>query len=99
MSPVFSYTLPLVQIVGGLAALIVFAFAPPERGNLLYLPLTPRAQPAQAALGDGFALLARGPLGSVVVRATHARDAARLLRAGILVVAAPSALCGAEVAA
>ena len=99
MSPAVSYIMPVAQVVSGIVALTALAFAPPERGNLLYLPLTLGARPAQAALGDGFALLARGPLGSVVVRATHDRDTAALLREGILVTAAPSALCGAEIAA
>jgi hypothetical protein len=99
MLPAISYILPAAQILSGMVALTALAFAPPERGNLLYMPLTPAARPAQAALGDGFALLARGPLGSVVVRATHDRDTAALLRRGILVTAAPSALCGAEIAA
>ncbi|SEK97848.1 hypothetical protein SAMN05216382_1232 [Sphingomonas palmae] len=99
MATAVSYISPLVQIIGGAAALIAFAFAPPERGNLLFVPLTRDARPAQAALADGFALLARGPIGSVVVRGDGARDTVALLRAGILVTAAPSALCGAEVAA
>lgn len=99
MASAFSYISPLAQIVGGAAALLAFAFAPPDRGNLLFVPLTRDARPAQAALADGFALLARGPIGSVVVRGDHPRDMGALLRAGILVTAAPSALCGAEVAA
>lgn len=99
MSTAFSYISPLVQIVGGAAALVAFAFAPPERGNLLYVPLTRDARPAQAAIEEGAALLARGPMGSVVVRGDRPRDAGALLRAGILVTAAPAALCGVESAA
>lgn len=90
-----SYLAPCLQLVGGVAALTAFAFAPPEHGNLLFVPLTARAMPVQAARADGSALLARGPLGSVVVRASRPRDLLALLRNGILVTAAPAALCGA----
>lgn len=99
MPSALPYTLPLLQLAGGVAALFALAFAPPDRGNLLYVPLTRHAQPVQAAISGGFALLGRGPLGSVVVRGDHPHDAAALLRAGILVTAAPSVLCGASVPA
>jgi hypothetical protein len=97
--PVLAYMMPIVQIAGGLAALTAVAFAPPEHGDLLYLPLTARAAPVQAALADGSALLGRGPLGSVVVRSAHAPGVWSMLSAGILVVAAPTTLCGAEAGA
>ncbi|NTS64800.1 hypothetical protein HRV97_06470 [Sphingomonas sp. HHU CXW] len=94
MSRTCRYLAPFVQLAGGVVALVAFAVAPPERGDLLYVPLTAAAAPAQAARADGSALLGRGPFGSVVVRASAPHDLLALLRAGILVTAAPAALCG-----
>lgn len=91
-----SYAAPMIQLAGALVALTAFAFAPPRRGDLLFIPLTTAAAPVQAARADGSALLGRGPFGSVVVRAMRTRNPLALLRAGILVTAAPAALCGAE---
>jgi len=88
------YLAPCLQLAGGVLALVALAMAPPERGDLLFVPLTAAAAPVQAARADGSALLGRGPLGSIVVRATRSRDLLALLRGGILVTAAPAVLCG-----
>lgn len=95
MSRFRSSLAPLVQIAGGVVALTTFAAAPPDRGDMLFVPLTAAATPVQAARADGSTLLGRGPFGSVVVRGTRSRDLFALFKAGILVTAAPAALCGA----
>jgi len=94
MSRTRRYFAPLLQLAGGVVALVAFAVAPSEHGDLLFVPLTAAAAPVQAARADGSALLGRGPFGSVVVRARAPHDLLALLRAGILVIAAPAAWCG-----
>jgi len=87
----------LVQIGAVVAAMVGLAFAPPARGRMLLIPLSPRAATAlPAAVVDGGAkLLGTGPVpGSLVVMADRARLGAVSLADGVIILSAPPSLCG-----
>jgi hypothetical protein len=82
------------QIVLAITTFAVLAAYPPAEGFLLLVPLTVSAErdtPA-IALGGGATLVARGPFrGSLIV---HGRRDRLAVPAGLLVLAAPAAICG-----
>lgn len=88
----------LVQIGAVVAAMIGFAFAPPARGRMLLVPLSPAAAAAlpAAAVNGGAKLLGSGPVaGSLVVMAERARLNAVSPADGVIILSAPPLLCGA----
>jgi hypothetical protein len=89
-----SLTVVAAQIAIAVVALGTLALAPPSHGNMMLIPLRPGLPAARIALAADARLLAAGPGGGVIVRGD--RDALfwPLLRAGVLTMAAPAALCG-----
>jgi len=80
-----------------LASLVGFAFAPPDHGRMLLLPLTDAAaaEVPSMALDRHALLVAPGPIrGSLVVIAERGGLERAALAKGILVLSAPSLLCG-----
>jgi uncharacterized RDD family membrane protein YckC len=79
-----------------LAVVLLAAFWPPERGAMLLVPIGgSMAGPANAAMVSGAALLAPGPLpGSLVVRGQRQSLSRAAIGHGILVLSAPTLLCG-----
>ncbi len=79
-----------------LAGMGWLAFAPPERGSMLVVPLSPAplASTLNAVLAGGAAVTGAGPLpGTLLVRGERARIAATLDSATLLL-AAPEGWCG-----
>jgi len=80
------------------STLAFISLSPPVRGEILLVPLTTRAatQVARLAIDRDARLIARGPFsGSLVVEGERARLTGTMLTAGIVPLAADSALCGA----
>lgn len=79
-----------------LTVVVLAAFWPPERGAMLLVPLGgTMAGPANAAMTSGAALLAPGPFpGSLVVRGQRQSLSRAAIGHGILVLSAPTLLCG-----
>ena len=91
---------PLVagQLVLGVTALLLVAFAPPAQGRMLLVPLN--GQPISAALIESrdATPLKPGPVrGSWVVDGQRAALAGLFLSQSIIVLAAPDAICGGPV--
>lgn len=88
--------LVMTQAATALLALFGFAFAPPQQGRMLLLPVIGGEGSAGAvALAGGARLIGAGPLGgSLVVVGERDRFAAAALRRGILVLSAPPSWCG-----
>lgn len=83
-------------MTSGIAAL---ALAPPAHGEMLLIPLAPRAGDGLAALvvARGGRLAGGGPIaGSLVVDADRDRLAADLWRRGVVAVAGAAARCGGD---
>ena len=83
-----------VQLGLGVLALLAVAFAPPAQGRMLLVPLN--GVPVSVATVNGLRAtpLLAGPLpGSLVVDGDRGRLSA-LWSQGVLVLAAPEALCG-----
>lgn len=76
------------------ASLAAVSIAPPAAGAMLLIPLKAGARPVPSATTRGAAILGTGPGGTTVVRGERARLFWPLLRAGVLTIAAPAALCG-----
>lgn len=78
------------------AGLSTLAFAPPESGRMLLVPLgSGDGAAVRLALDHGAALVGRGPWpGSIVVDARRADIVASAWTRRVLVVAAPPAGCG-----
>lgn len=93
------YPIALAQLCLVATALVAFAFAPPAQGRMLLVPLTAAAASSMAAGAReaGALLLGRGPLpGSLVVMGTREHFGPLTLARGILIVAVPARLCGAQ---
>ena len=90
--------LPLAaQLLLALFSFAAFVLAPPARGAMLLVPLTPRAgaRLPMLSIEHGALLLKQGPLvGSLIVRGDRAELAGAMLRQAILPLAAPEILCG-----
>jgi hypothetical protein len=82
------------QIGIAAGALAMLALAPPSQGAMLLVPLIGDAPAARIARDGDALLLSRGPGGTMVVRGDRHTLFWPLLRAGVLAVAAPAALCG-----
>ena len=79
------------------ASVALATLVPPAEGEALLVPLGAgaAARIAPLALAHGSRLVARGPLpGSLVVEGSRARLWITLLRAGIVMTAAPPVGCG-----
>jgi hypothetical protein len=86
-----------VQFLLALFSFAAFALAPPARGAMLLVPLTPeaRARLPMLAIEHGALLLKQGPIrGSLMVRGDRDLLAGAMLRQAILPLAAPEILCG-----
>lgn len=86
------------QIAGILLALVLLMAAPPTEGRMLLVPMSQSAARTMVplAVAQGARLIARGPLpASIVIYGQRAALASPLLKSGVLIVAAPSAGCGA----
>ncbi|SNS56202.1 hypothetical protein SAMN06295912_10941 [Sphingomonas laterariae] len=84
-----------MQLAIAAAALAIIALAPPARGPMLLVPVTPAAATELAALAvaSGSRLIAQGPLpGSLIVDGDALAGA--LIGHGILTLAAPRSGCG-----
>jgi hypothetical protein len=95
------FVLALAQTGIVLVALAAAPFAPPARGRMLVVPLSGGDQAAAVRVArDADALiLGAGPFPrSTVVEGSRVALLARAVPAGMLVVAAPAAGCGADVA-
>lgn len=85
------------QLLLGLAALTALAFAPPDRGEMMLIPLD--GHPVSPLLLKQLPLVAErpGPLpGSLLVFGSSEGQFVGLLRRGVLVLSAPQPLCGAH---
>ena len=92
--PVIGPAAQLAVIAGATLTLI----APPDKGAMLLVPIHAEASQRVVAIAvdRGALLVGRGPIpGSVVVAGRRAAMLGSLLRAGVLVFAAPPAGCGA----
>jgi hypothetical protein len=76
------------------ASLAAVSIAPPAVGAMLLIPLKIDARPVPSATMRGAAILGTGPGRTTIVRGERARLFWPLLRAGVLTIAAPAALCG-----
>ena len=75
-------------------ALLVLAFAPPAQGRTLLVPVSGNAIPAETLDKLMLTRIAPGPLpGSVIVEGEGRALARPLFDQGILMLAAPAALC------
>lgn len=90
-------SLTLIQTGAVIAAMVGFAFAPPARGRMLLVPLSPGSAAAlpAAAVNGGARLLGVGPIaGSLVVVGQRARLNGVSLADGVIILSAPPLLCG-----
>ena len=84
------------QLVLAAAALCTLAFAPPERGQMMLVPLD--GHPISSSLLKQLPLVPDRPgptPGSLLVFGSSEGQFLRLLRQGVLVLSAPRAMCGA----
>ena len=96
----FERVSPIVigQLAIAVCALLLVAFAPPAQGRMLLVPLDGQPISAGVIQGRNATLLKPGPLsGSWVVDGRRAEFAGLLSSNGIIVLAAPDALCGGPV--
>jgi hypothetical protein len=86
--------LPAGQILGAMIILMGLGFLPPSQGKMFLLPLHARAPVAALAIIGGARIVTSGPVGgSLVVVGERNRLFLPMLKAGILVMAAPVAGC------
>ena len=93
-SPVIGPAVQLAVIAGATLTLV----APPDDGAMLLVPIHAGASQRVAAIAvdQGALLVGRGPVpGSMVVAGRRTAMLSPMLRAGVLVFAAPPAGCGA----
>ena len=84
-----------VQLMLAGSVLLIAAFAPPPHGRLLLLPLSGSHVDAGLLTRVGLAHVKAGPLpGSVIADGPGVQLAPTLLQQGVLMVAAPAAICG-----
>ncbi len=84
----------LTQFALGSGALAALAFAPPANGAMLLLPLTDGASGVAIARKHDALLVSSSAGGQLVVRGERDELLWPLMKAGILVVAAPISGCG-----
>ncbi len=84
----------LAQLALGSGALTALAFAPPASGAMLLLPLTNGASAVAIAREHDALLVSSRVGGRLVVRGEREELFWPLMRAGILVLAAPAGSCG-----
>lgn len=92
---------PILQASLVLIGVAALALWPPREGAMMLVALDGRdaARLVAPALDAGAALAGRGPLSNmIVVRGVRSR-LTPLARHGVILIAAPSGLCGAETAA
>lgn len=97
MRGVLANTSPIVaaQLTLAVAALLLVAFAPPAQGRMLLVPLNGKSITEPMIWGLHATPLKPGPLqGSWVVEGERASLAGLLSSKGIIVLAAPAAVCG-----
>lgn len=83
------------QVSGVFVMLVMLAFAPPTKGAYLLLAFDAHAQVARIAIDHDALLLGPGPVpGSLIVFGERSRLFMPAWRAGIVMLAAPSAVCG-----
>lgn len=84
-----------VQLLLTGSVLLVAAFAPPPHGRLLLLPISGAQVDARFLAEVGLAHVRVGPVrGSVIADGPGTALAPLLLQQGVLMVAAPAAICG-----
>lgn len=82
------------QLTLAMSAMLLVAFAPPEQGRMLLVPLTGETISEPMIWGFHATPLKPGPLqGSWIVEGERASLAGLLSSKGIIVLAAPAALC------
>lgn len=86
--------LPMIQLLLVAGSFLFLALMPPVRGEMLLVPLHGGVSAQRLAFESGAVVLGLGRYGGVVVRGDRAELARRLLRAGVLPLAAPRLLCG-----
>jgi hypothetical protein len=87
----------IAQLMLAATVLVVFGFAPPDRGEMLLIPLNGR--PPSPQLLEQLPLVTErsGPLpGSLFVFGSSEGQFVSLLRQGVLILSAPQAICGAS---
>ncbi len=77
-----------------LSGAAAMALAPPASGAMLLVPLIGDPGVVRIARASGALLVGTGPAGSVVIRGERGLLFWRMLRAGVLPIAAPAAYCG-----
>ena len=82
------------QATLGLLALILVAFAPPAQGRMLIVPLDGHEIAGSEIVQLHATPLAAGPLPGSWIVAAERRSLAGLWSEGVVVVAAPDAICG-----
>ena len=83
------------QIAGTVIIMVGIGFVPPAQGSMFLLPFRTHAPVAALAVTGGARIIASGPAeGSLVVVGQRDRLLLPMLKAGILVMAAPAAGCG-----
>lgn len=91
-----------LQIAVAIGAFTVLAFFPPSNGRMIIVSLgaADRDAALNTALLHGARLVGPGPLwGTFVIEGVRARLSGPLARKGTIVIAAPPAGCGQEIAA
>lgn len=84
-----------VQLLLTFSVLLVAAFAPPPHGRLLLLPIADAQVDAGLLARVGLAHVRAGPVrGSVIADGPGTALAPLLLQQGVLMFAAPAAICG-----
>jgi hypothetical protein len=87
----------IAQLMLAATVLVVLGFAPPDRGEMLLIPLNGR--PPSPRLLEQLPLVTErsGPLpGSLLVFGSSEGQFVSLLRQGVLILSAPQAICGAS---
>lgn len=92
---------PLLQASFVLAGVTALALWPPREGAMMLVALDGRdaGRLVGPALGAGAALAGRGPLSNTIVVRGARNRLAPLARHGVILIAAPRGLCGAEATA
>jgi hypothetical protein len=85
------------QLALALTALLLVAFTPPTQGRMLLVPLNGEAVTAAVVQSRHATPLKPGPRGSWIVEGQRAALAGLFSTEGIIVLAAPEAICGGPV--
>jgi hypothetical protein len=88
-------TIVAAQLTLAMTALLLVAFAPPAQGRMLLVPIDGKPIPAAMVEGHHATPLKPGPLeGSWIVEGQRDALAGLFASEGIVVLAAPEAICG-----